>query len=252
MDIWKFFDVGHENHVFYNPMSEAKFDEFVERLALPENARVLDIACGQAPLMIRVARRWGSRGVGVDLSPPFVVRAREAVAEAGLSDEIEIIEKNGAEYDAEPASFDATFCIGASWIFGGHGGTLEAMAAATKPGGLVAVGEPFWIKDPEDEYLRATGLTRDGFATHAGNVQAGLDRGLRFLYTVVSNEDDWDRYEGLQFDAGERYAIANPEDPDVPGILKLMNSRREEYLRWGRDTLGWALYLFMKEPATGG
>ena len=46
MDIWKFFAVGHTNHVFYNPMSEGKFDELIERLALPPDARVLDIACG--------------------------------------------------------------------------------------------------------------------------------------------------------------------------------------------------------------
>ncbi len=249
MDIWKFFAVGHENHVFCNPLSEEKFDEVVGRLALPKDARVLDIACGKAELLVRVAGRWGSTGVGIDQSPDFVANARANVTDAGLSGAIEVVEAEGSQYDGEAGSFDAAMCIGASWIFGGHGKTLEALSAWAKPGGLVVVGEPFFIAEPPAEYLEASGMTRESFGSHQANVQAGLDRGLGFLYTVVSSPDDWDRYEGLQCDAAERYAKEHPDDPDVPTILTGIRRRRDEYLRWGRDQLGWAVYIFVKDPA---
>lgn len=246
MDLMKFFAVGHANHVLCNPTSEAKLDELIGLLDLPAEARLLDIACGKAELMVRTARRYGCRGVGVDLSADFVSDARGRIAAADLGSQLEIIEGDGARYEGDPASFDAAVCLGASWVFGGWPGTLRALSRWAKPGGLVLAGEPFWIRTPSPEYLEAKGLTAESFATHHGNVQAGLDAGLVFLHTIVSAAEDWDRYEGLCSYATERWAQANPDDPDRDAITQLMRRFRDSYLRWGRDELGWAMYLFVK------
>jgi len=70
--------------------------------------------------------------------------------------------------------------------------------------------------------------------------------GLALLYTLVANPDDWDRYEGLQWQAAERYAADHPDDPDVEALLRSTHRSRDAYLRWGRNCLGWAMYLFRK------
>jgi SAM-dependent methyltransferase len=44
--------------------------------------------------------------------------------------------------------------------------------------------------------------------------------------------------------AAARYAEAHPRDPDVAELLARVEHSRREYLNWGRDTLGWALYVF--------
>jgi len=137
-------------------------------------------------------------------------------------------------------------CIGASWIYKGHRGTLSALKTMTKPDALILVGEPFWLQDPDDAYLDAENLTRDMFGTHYENVLVGEDEGLFPLYTMVSNQDDWDRYETLQWYAAEKYARDNPDDPDVSEILTRVARGRTNYLHWGRDTVGWAMYLFRK------
>ena len=69
MDRWKYFAATHSDHVFCNPLSEAKVDELIELLRLPPGARVLDVACGKGELLCRTATRWKASGVGVDLSP---------------------------------------------------------------------------------------------------------------------------------------------------------------------------------------
>jgi hypothetical protein len=84
------------------------------------------------------------------------------------------------------------------------------------------------------------------FGTHYGNVLVGEDEGLSPLYTMVSNQDDWDRYETLQWYAAEKYARDNPDAPDVSEMLTRVARGRTNYLQWGRDTLGWALYMFRK------
>ncbi len=247
MDMWKFFGITHTDHTVMNPMSLAKTEELIECLRLADAGRVLDVACGKAEFLCRVAERYPVAGTGIDLSPITIEEARRNVAARGLEGRIELLHLDGAAYEPDPgAKLDLASCLGGSWIYHGHEGTLEALARMVQPGGLVLVGEPFWRTEPDPDYLKRTGHDASLCGTHAGNVQTGEDLGLSLLYTVVSNEDDWDRYEGLQWQAAERYAADHPDDPDVEPLLQTSNRNRDAYLRWGRDCLGWAMYLFRK------
>jgi hypothetical protein len=112
------------------------------------------------------------------------------------------------------------------------------------PGGHVIVGEGYWKQEPSSEYLVFLGATRDEMDTHAGNVAAARDRGLQLQYAVVSSERDWDNYEGLYLRGIERWAVENADDEDAKEFLSSIRAWHDGYLRWGRDTLGFALYLF--------
>ena len=248
MDLWKYFAIGHEPHLFCNPLSEAKGDELIALLALSDESRVLDIACGKAEFLVRTVKRWNCKAVGVDISPYFVADARAKVEAAGLEAAIEIVEANGSEYSGKPSSFDAAVCLGASWIWGGLEGTLRALSSWAKPSGLVVVGEPFWRSAPSRDHLEAAELTESSFSTHFGNAQTGLRLGLGLLHTIVSSEDDWDRYESYQWYAAERYSRRNPGDPDSLELIANVRKARDRYLQWGRKEIGWAVYLFVKDP----
>jgi SAM-dependent methyltransferase len=245
MDIWKFYDVTHRYHEVWNPTSRAKLDELIGLLRLNPGSAVLDIACGKGELLTRLAERYEISGIGVDISPYCVTDAEQKLRERVPGAQIQILNMDGADYSPDQL-FDLAMCIGASWVYKGHRGTLSALKAMTKPDALILVGEPFWLKDPDDAYLVAENLTRDMFGTHYENVLVGEDEGLFPLYTMVSSQDDWDRYETLQWYAAEKYARDNPDDPDVSEILTRVAHGRTNYLHWGRDTLGWAMYLFRK------
>jgi hypothetical protein len=64
MNLWKYLAIWHEPRAFCNPLSEAKVDESIELLALPDEVRVLDIACEKVESLVRTARRWKCGGVG--------------------------------------------------------------------------------------------------------------------------------------------------------------------------------------------
>lgn len=246
MERWKYFDITHRDHILCNPLDPTKLDELLGLVNLPDGARVLDIATGKGEVLIRLAERTGLRGIGVDLSP-FCVRDAGATArQRGVDARVAFVLADGASFDPGADPFDLTLCIGASWVFGGHRDTLTALRDRTRPGGQILVGEPYWRTNPSQEYLAAVHLAPDAFLTHAGNVAAGADMGLVPLYTMVSSADDWDRYEGLQWRAAERYAVSHPDDPDVPELLERSRHRRDAYLAHGRDVLGWALYLFRR------
>ena len=252
LNTWKFYDITHRDHVVCNPTSVGKLDELIGLLDLGPEPRVLDIASGKGEFIVRVAERLGGpagrgfHGVAVDISPFCVADLRAKVAERVPAADFQVREMDGAHYHAEPGTFDLASCLGGSWIFGGHRKTLRALADATRSGGRLLAGEPFWKKDPAAEYLAWSGIGRDDFASHLGNVEAGEAEGLVPLVAFVSTGDEWDRYETLQWRAAARFAASSPDDPDVRELMTRVAKNRHEYLAWGRETLGWALYLFEK------
>ena len=152
---------------------------------------------------------------------------------------------DAADYETDD-EYDLTCCMGASWIYGGIKGTLEALKALTRPGGYIIAGEPYWLKEPDPEYLKADDIGRTEFHTHMENVLMGDEFGLTCSYTMCSDHEDWDHYETLHWLSAAEYVDLNPDDPDNPEIIKNSEKFRETYLKWGRDTLGWCIYLFRK------
>jgi SAM-dependent methyltransferase len=248
MDTWKYYGITHADHLVCNPTSAERLDELVGLLGLAPGARVWEAACGKGELLIRLAERYRIAGVGVDLSPYELPVARERAAARVPAADLVFMEGDAAGHAPEPASVDLAACLGASWIWDGHRGTLRALRAAARPGGLVVVGEPYWKREPAAAYLAAAGLAAETFSSLHGNAEIGREEGLTLLYLMVSTDADWDRYEMLQLRAAERYAVAHPDDPDVPQLLDRVRSGVDAYLRWGRDTLGWAIYVF-RAPA---
>lgn len=248
MDQWKYFDITHREHVLCDPMSVEKFEELIALLRLEPGAKVLEIATGKGEFIIRLAEQYGIEGIGVDISPYHIADAekkcKERVPDARLTFRV----MDGAEYKPDqPECFDLVACIGASWIYGGHKETLKALKEIAAPRSWIVVGEPYWRQEPPAEYLAAIGMDRGSFGTHYENAKAGQELGLELVYTLVSNPDDWDRYEGLQWYAATEWATEHPDDPDAEEVLKRVRENRANYLRWGRDTIGWSIYVFKKD-----
>ena len=44
----------------------------------------------------------------------------------------------------------------------------------------------------------------------------------------------------------ERYVAEQPDDADGPAMLERVRRWRDGYLRWGRDTLGFGVYLYYR------
>jgi len=245
MDMRKYFDITHSEHVVLNPTSEKKLAQLVELLRLPKGAQVLDIACGKGDLLIRLAETYGVVGIGIDTSATYLDEGRKWLSKRAPEADITFNLMNGADYKPDkPNQFDVASCIGASWVFGGHEKTLEVLIKMAKPGGFVLVGEPYWAKEPPSEFLEAAEFPKEAFSSHFANADAGEKLGLNLVHTIASSKDEWDTYESLQWYAADLYARNNPDDPDLPALIERVKKSKQNHLRWGRDTLGWAIYAF--------
>ena len=247
MDIWKYYDITHKKHLVCNPMSQSKFESLFSLLNLKPNSKVLDIACGKGEPLVRLAELFNISGVGVDISPYFIKDCQKKKNERVPNSDIKLLEMDGAKYKPENNElFDLTMCIGACFVYGGLIETIIALKKMTKPGGMIIIGEPYWLKEPDDEYLKMSGLKKEEFNSHYKNIDTGEKEELNCIYTLVSSHDDWDHYETLQWWSAYDYVTVNPDDPDNSELLNKINKAKTEYLLYGRDTLGWAIYVFKR------
>jgi cyclopropane fatty-acyl-phospholipid synthase-like methyltransferase len=242
----RFSAIAHAEHVFANPLGEGKVDRVLGYLDLAPSDRVLDVGCGKGEFLLRLIERYGVFGVGVDPSPWVIDEAHRRAAGRVEPSRLTLHRASIAEVPVEPGSFAAALSIGSSHAYGDYRQTVPALAAAVRPGGHVLLGEGYWKRTPDPAYLEFLSASPDELTDHAGNIAAGLEVGLTYLYAAVSSEDDWDHYEGLYVRSMERWLAAHPEDPDHDVFREAIHQWRDGYLRWGRDTLGFAIYLFRK------
>lgn len=230
--------VAEHDHELLNPFSTEKVRLLGERLRLGPESRVLDLACGKAGPALILAESFGCRVLGVERAPEFVADARVRVETAGLTDRIEIVEGDAAAFPLEPGTWDAVLCLGASFVWHGLDGTLEALAPAVRPGGNVVVGEPFWRSWP-----LPAGIDDDGYLPLRETVACFETAGLALVSLIASSEDDWDTYESLRWRAVEEWLAQHPDDPDAREIRLRHEASRDAYLRYERALFGWAIFV---------
>jgi ubiquinone/menaquinone biosynthesis C-methylase UbiE len=246
MDHTKFTTIAHRAHRFCNPLDPAVLERVTGGLGLSAGDRVIDVGCGKAALLVDLARRFGAIGLGVDINAAFLAEGRSLAERHGVAASVTLMETEASRLNVQPASFALALCIGSTHALGGYPETLRALAHLVRVGGHVLAGQGYWKRAPDDEYLERLGATVDEMTTHEGNIAAGIAEGLEPAGAWTSGDDDWDRYEDLYADMVERHVDEHPEDPDAPAMLERIRRWRETYRRWGRDTLGFGLYLFRR------
>jgi cyclopropane-fatty-acyl-phospholipid synthase len=127
--VWETPDTG------LDAAQEAKLDLVCRKLGLAPGFRLLDVGCGWGSMAIHAADRYGATVVGITLSEEQARMARKRVAEAGLTDRVDIRVQDYRAVDDGP--FDAISSIGMAEHVGrdqmpGYVGKLHGLL---RPGG---------------------------------------------------------------------------------------------------------------------
>lgn len=239
----RFHEIAEANHRILNPFSEEKLMLLGEICGLHEAIRILDLACGKAEMLCRWAERYGLSGTGVDISAVFLEAARARARELGVWSRINFVQGDAGDYPQEFHEFNIVSCIGATWIGGGLVGTLKLMQTALRPGGLLLVGEPYWIDEPPEEAYPLLSDQRDTFATLAGTLDRFEQAGTELVEMVMANPDTWDRYEAAKWMTIHQWLKNNPDDPDSGELRRWNDEARRTYLTYGRRYLGWGVFV---------
>jgi cyclopropane fatty-acyl-phospholipid synthase-like methyltransferase len=248
MDKSRYSSIAHGRLQVWNPVSVSHLQEYVSQLALPEGSAVLDIGCGRGHLLDLILSHYQARGIGVDSSPYAIAAAAKDLAHLVAAGRLKLGEQafDASQYGA--ASFDLVVCIGSTHAAGGYLATLKTARRLLRPGGQLLVGEGYWKRPPSAEYLAFLQMTAQEHSSHEGNQSTGESEGFELVMCSECSPEEWDAYEDQYTRNVEEYVKANESDPDAAAMLRRIRPWREAYLRWGRDTLGFGLYLFRAGP----
>ncbi len=239
----KFHERSESAHRILNPFTEDKLSLLGEICRLEPGLRQLDLACGKAEMLCTWAARYGIHGVGVDLSSVFLDAARARAEELTVTAQVEFVHGKAEDYPPPPQAFDIVSCIGATWIGGGLSGTLDMMKPALKPGGILLVGEPYWIDSPPPDALAALDLGAGEFASLAGTLDRFEAAGADLVEMVLADHDSWDRYVAAQWLTASDWLREHPDEPDAAEYAEVVAAGRRAYLAHGRRYMGWGVFV---------
>lgn len=117
---------------------QQKIDYILKKLQLKPGERLLDIGCGWGWLVIRAARQYGVKALGITLSQEQYRAAREKVKSEGLSGAVDIQLKNYLDLAGEEHSFDRVVSVGMFEHVGRENIAqyMEVVSKLLRPGGL--------------------------------------------------------------------------------------------------------------------
>jgi trans-aconitate methyltransferase len=93
-----------EPEVPYVPTHEKVVDEMLKVAKVGKNDILYDLGSGDGRIPITAAKRFGTRGVGVDVDPARITEARENAIKAGVADKVKFFQQDLFETDIREAT----------------------------------------------------------------------------------------------------------------------------------------------------
>jgi demethylmenaquinone methyltransferase/2-methoxy-6-polyprenyl-1,4-benzoquinol methylase len=112
-------------------------DLLVDRLEVPRDGLVADVATGTAAVAIAIAERHGCRVTGIDQNQTMLERGRERVRAAGLEPRIDLVQGEAESLPLDDRSVDALVHTYLLRYVDDAPAVLRELARVVRPGGQV-------------------------------------------------------------------------------------------------------------------
>ena len=246
MDIPRLFTITESAHRIHNPFTAEKLATLGAVLRLKPGTRILDLGSGSGEMLCTWARDYGITGVGVDMSRLFSEQAKRRARELGVTERVTFIHGDATGYVSED-KIDVAACVGATWIGGGVAGTIDLLAKSLCDGGMILIGEPYWLRVPTTEDV-ARGCCANAvsdFLTLPELLASFGGLGYDVVEMVLADREGWDRYEAAKWLTMRRWLEANPGDDFAEEVRARLTLEPTRYATYTRNSLGWGVFALM-------
>ena len=233
---------GFYEHLTFNaPLSDARADALVGRLAAAGPSTVVDVGCGWGELLLRIAARSPRvAALGVDTEERHLERARARARELGVANRVTFQNRPGDEL-TEPS--DVVICIGSSHAFGDTPAqALAALRPLVRPGGRLVLGEGTWeVRGPVEPDRVWDDVV--ALPSVAGLVDLAVEAGYRPLWVETADEDELFAFESGYLADLEEWLMHH----DDVAVRARADEHRSRWLHGYRNAFGFA-YLTLGVP----
>lgn len=122
---------------------------------------VYDLGCGDGRIVITAAKKFGARGVGIDIDPKWIKVSREAARKAGVSDRVEFRVEDATRTDISKATVVTLYLLPESNAL-----LLPKFEKQLRPGAYV-VSHNYHIPGWEEKEVNFAAVKAEGGKKHS-------------------------------------------------------------------------------------
>src|SRR5512137_1728828 len=115
--------------------------------------KVLNVGCGIGVGPAYIARKYGCRVVGVDISDKMIEWSRRRAREERVEDKVEFRVADVLELPFEADRFDVVMVESVLIFVADKAQAIRECVRVTRPGGYVGLNEGLWMKQPSPELI---------------------------------------------------------------------------------------------------
>jgi len=179
--------------------------ELIELCDINKGNYVLDVGCGAGVTPCYIAKKYGCKVIGVDISKSFLSKAKERAKREHVEDKVKFKVADAQNLPFKNAVFDAVICESVNAFVKNKQKAIKEYVRVIKPGGYVGINEATWIKKPTAEFAEyITRITCAKFENSDSWKKLLRDSGLKnigvktYKINAISQFIDEIRYIGLR------------------------------------------------------
>lgn len=142
----------------YVPTPQEVVDRMLVLAGVQKNDFVVDLGCGDGRIPVTAAKKYGARGLGVDIDPVRIAEANANAKAAGVTHLVEFRLQDAMKTDVSTATVVTTYLLSASNLK-----LRPILTAQLKPGSRIithnfSMGD--WAPEKYETFADATGRSR--------------------------------------------------------------------------------------------
>jgi len=173
-------------------------ETLVQLCHIGKGSFVLDVGCGVGATPCFIAKRYGCRVIGADISEKMIERSKERAAREKVTQMVEFRVADARDLPFEDDLFDAVITESVTAFPQDKQKAVNEYMCVTKPGGYVGLNETAWLKVPpppdvvawaqQDVGASVTPLTPDAWT---GLLEAaGLKEIIAKIYAIKTQDEE--------------------------------------------------------------
>lgn len=128
-------------------------NEILDSCKLSPASCVLDVGCGVGITAAYIAKRYGCRVVGIDLTPEMLPWAHKRAEKEGVSRLVELKVADARNLPFKSGTFDLVLSESVIIFTKDRKAVLKECSRVLKKGGLLAINEGCWTKTPVPQHV---------------------------------------------------------------------------------------------------
>lgn len=135
--------------------------ELAELCHLGKGKHVLDVGCGLGLTACRLAKNYGCKVIGMDISAKMIKWSKKNARQENVGNEVEFIVADAQKLLFRSGTFDASIAESVNAFIRLKQEAVREYIRVTKAGGYIGLNEATWLKTPPPkwalEYMATTG-----------------------------------------------------------------------------------------------